>query len=84
MINLLINFVYVHMIIWCIVYEIQPVDTFTDLYLTFKGHLRSKILIDHKGPNWTFLILKMTFRMILHLSYFRTGLVSHQRIYMMP
>ena len=32
--------------------------------------------IDHKGPNWTFLTLKMTFRVIPHLSYFRTVLVS--------
>ena len=37
------------------------------------------VQIDHKGPNWTF--LKMTFRVIPHLSYFR--LVSHQRRYMM-
>ena len=35
-------------------------------------------LIDHKSPNWTFLTLKVTFRVILHLSYFRTGLVSHK------
>ena len=39
--------------------------------------------IDHKGPNWTFLTLKMTFRVIPYLSYFRTGLVSQQRSYMM-
>ena len=32
--------------------------------------------IDHKGPNWTFLTLKMTFRVIPYLSYFRAGLVS--------
>ena len=31
--------------------------------------------IDHKGPNWTFLTLKMTFRVIPYLSYFRAGLV---------
>ena len=36
-----------------------------------------------QGPNWTFLTLKMTFRVIPCLSYFRTGLVSHQRSYMM-
>ena len=35
--------------------------------------------IDHKGPNRTFLTLKMTFREIQHLSYFRIGLVSHQK-----
>ena len=39
--------------------------------------------IDHKGLNWTFLTLKMTFRLIPYLSYFRTGLVSQQRSYMM-
>ena len=39
--------------------------------------------IDHKGPNWTFLTLKITFRVILYLSYFRAGLVSQQRCYMM-
>ena len=39
--------------------------------------------IDHKGPNWTFLTLKMTFRVIPYLSYFRAGLVSQQRSYMM-
>ena len=39
--------------------------------------------IDHKGPNWTFRTLKMTFRVILYLSYYRTGLVSQQRSYMM-
>ena len=37
---------------------------------------------DHKGPNWTFLTLQMTFTMIPHLSYFRTEFVSHQRRYM--
>ena len=26
--------------------------------------------IDNKGPNWTFLTLKMTFRVIPYLSYF--------------
>ena len=36
--------------------------------------------IDHKGPNWT---LKITFRVIPYLSYYRTGLVSQQRSYMM-
>ena len=35
--------------------------------------------IDHKGPNWTFLTLKMTFRVNPDLSYHRTGLVSQQR-----
>ena len=35
--------------------------------------------IDNKGLNWTFL----TFRVIPYLSYFRTGLVSQQRSYMM-
>ena len=39
--------------------------------------------IDHKGPNWTFLTLKMTFRVIPYLSYFRAGLVSQQKSYMM-
>ena len=39
--------------------------------------------IDHKGPNWTFLTLKMTFRVIPYLSYFRAGSVSQQRSYMM-
>ena len=34
--------------------------------------------IDNKGINWTFL----TFR-VIHISYFRTGLVSQQRSYMM-
>ena len=31
--------------------------------------------IDHKGPNWTFLTLKMTFRVIPYLSYF-TGRIG--------
>ena len=35
--------------------------------------------IDIKDPNWTFLTLKMTFRVS---SYFRTGLISRQRSYM--
>ena len=35
--------------------------------------------IDHKSPNWTFLTLKMTFRVIPYLSYCRTELVSQQR-----
>ena len=39
--------------------------------------------IDHKGPNWTFLTLKMTFRVIPYLSYFRAGFVSQQRSYIM-
>ena len=39
--------------------------------------------IDHKGPNWTFLTLKMSFKLIPYLSYLRTGLVSQQRSYMM-
>ena len=39
--------------------------------------------VDHKGPNWTFLTLKMTFTVIPHHSYFRTGLLSQQRSYMM-
>ena len=39
--------------------------------------------IYHKGPYWTFLTLKMTFRVIPYLSYFRAGLVSQQRSYMM-
>ena len=38
--------------------------------------------IYHKGPNWTFLTLKMTF-MIPHLSYLRRGLLSQQISYMM-
>ena len=39
--------------------------------------------IDHKGPNWTFLTLKITFRVIPYLSYFRARLVSQRRSYMM-
>ena len=39
--------------------------------------------IDHKGPNWTFRTFKMTFRVIPYLSYFRAGLVSQQRSYIM-
>ena len=39
--------------------------------------------IDHKGANWTFLTMKMTFTVISYLSYFRAGLVSQQRSYMM-
>ena len=39
--------------------------------------------IDHKGPNRTFVTLKMTFKMIPYLPYFRTVLVSQQRSYMM-
>ena len=35
--------------------------------------------IDHKGRNWTFLTLKSTCRVIPRLSYFRTGLVSHNK-----
>ena len=38
--------------------------------------------IDINNPNWTFLTLKMTFRVIPNLSYFRTGLVSQQKSYM--
>ena len=40
--------------------------------------------IDHKGRNWTILTLKMTFWVIPYISYFRTGLVSQQRSYIMP
>ena len=32
--------------------------------------------IDHQVPNWTFRTLKMTFKLIPYLSYFRTGLFS--------
>ena len=39
--------------------------------------------IDHQCANWTFLTLKITFRMNPYLSYFRTGLVSPQISYMM-
>ena len=39
--------------------------------------------IDHKGSNWTFLTLKMTFRVIPCLSYFMTGLVSYYGNYVM-
>ena len=39
--------------------------------------------IDHKGPNWTFLTLKITFRVIPYHSYFRTWLISQQRSYRM-
>ena len=35
--------------------------------------------IDHKGPNWTFLTLIMTFGVIPYLSYFRAGLVSKKK-----
>ena len=36
----------------------------------------------HKGPNWTFLTFKMTFRETAHLIYFRTALTSlHGYIY---
>ena len=35
--------------------------------------------IDHKGPNWTFLTLKITFRVIPYLPYFRAGLVSEKK-----
>ena len=35
--------------------------------------------IDHKGPNWMFVTLKMTFRVIPYLSYFRAGLVSQHK-----
>ena len=38
--------------------------------------------IDRKGPNWTFLTLKMTLRVIPHRSYFRRRLLSQQRSYM--
>ena len=33
------------------------------------AHIVSEILaqVDHKGPNWTFLTLKMAFRVITHL-----------------
>ena len=48
------------------------------------AHTVSDILvqIDHKCPNWTFLTLKITFRVIQRLSYFRIRLVSHQRRYL--
>ena len=39
----------------------------------------SEILAQIDRPNWTFLTLEMTFRVIPHLSYFKTGLVSQQR-----
>ena len=39
--------------------------------------------IDHWGPNWTFLTLKMTFRVIPYLLYFMTWLVAQQRSYIM-
>ena len=101
-----INFIHIYCIIRCTIYEIQTVES----YVTFKGHLKSKVLmqiersymplyacfietlviaytvseilaqIDHKGPNWTFLTLKMAFIVIQsYLLYFRTELASHQR-----
>ena len=53
------------------------------LYTLVKVCIISDILnqIDHKGQNWTFLTLTITFKLILCLSYFRIGLVSTQRIY---
>ena len=39
--------------------------------------------IDHKGPNWAFLTLKITYRLIPDLSYCRNELVSHQITCMM-
>ena len=36
--------------------------------------------IDHKGPNWTFRTLKMTFRVIQYLSYYRGGWMGGSRI----
>ena len=39
--------------------------------------------IDHKVPSWTFLTLKITFRVSPYLTYFNTGLVSQQRRHMM-
>ena len=32
--------------------------------------------IDHQGPNWTLLTLDMTFRVIPHLSYSKTGFTT--------
>ena len=57
----------------------------TELFTVASLILSPEILaeIDHKGPNWTFLTLKMTFRVIPYLSYLRAGLVSQQRSYMM-
>ena len=62
----------------CVTYYMCFIQTFIIRFTV------SEILvdIDHKGPNWTFLTLKMTFRVIPYLSYFRTGLVSQQRSYM--
>ena len=49
------------------------------------GHSRhrSEIFaqIDYNGPNWRYLTLKMTFGVDPHISYFKIGLVSHQRRY---
>ena len=39
--------------------------------------------IDHKGLNWTFLTLQITFRVTPHLSYISTGLGAHKISYMM-
>ena len=64
-----------------------------DLNLTFKDHIiyvNWKIFlwlymrfilaqIDHKGPNWTFLTLKMTFRVIPHLSYLQIWLYREDK-----
>ena len=56
-------------------YFIQTLIILCTVFAIFGG-------IDIKDPNWTFLTLKMTFGMIPYLSYFRTGLVSQQRSYM--
>ena len=62
-----------------------PELTVYDFVYVFCNHSMQHVIdissIDHKGPNWAFLTLKMTFRVILQLSYFRTGLVSHQSSY---
>ena len=43
------------------------------------GHSRHSFWdISPIRPNWTFLTLKMTFRVLPHLSYFRIGLVSQK------
>ena len=39
--------------------------------------------IDHPGPNWTYLTMKMTFRVITLHSYFGTVFILQQTSYMM-
>ena len=59
------------------------------LYMCFTETLVKAITVSeilaqiyHQGQNLTFMTFKMTFRVIPHYSYFKTGLVSQQRSYM--